>query len=116
MDFRLLVLPKTDMLTPEVLRKTLELAQTGANVLLGPRPVASPSLTDYPACDREVEALAKALWDMCPEKGSVPVGKGRVWRGVKLADGVYVKSDANPWLTGEGSLRVGQTGLVLIMQ
>lgn len=95
MDFRLLVLPKTDMLTPEVLRKTLELAQTGANVLLGPRPIASPSLTDYPACDREVEALAKALWDMCPEKGSVPVGKGRVWRGVKPID-VYREIGLKP--------------------
>lgn len=57
------------------------------------------------------------------ENGTVDIAAGvrvavaEAWvGGVKLEDGVYVKSDANPWLTGEGILRVGQTGLVLIVQ
>lgn len=82
MDYRVLVLPQVRELSPEVLKKTLALAEAGAEVLLGPRPICSPSLTDYPVCDDEVETLAKKLWDGCPERGSVQVGKGRVWRGV----------------------------------
>jgi len=86
MDYRLLVLPEKDELTPAVLKKAIALAKAGANVLLGPRPVRSSSLTGYPACDAEVEALAKELWDVCPAKGSAAFGKGRVWRGVKPLD------------------------------
>ena len=82
MDYRVLALPQVRELSPEVLKKTLALTEAGAEVLLGPRPIGSPSLTDYPACDAEVEALAKKLWDGCPEKGSARVGRGRVWRGV----------------------------------
>ena len=95
MDYRVLALPKSDVLSPEVLRKTLALAEAGAEVLLGPRPVSSPSLSGYPACDAEVEALAKELWDGCPAKGSARVGKGRVWRGVELSD-VYAAIGLGP--------------------
>ena len=95
MEYRVLELVDSRRHTPEVLRKVRALAEAGAEVLLGERPVGSPSLVDYPACDAEVEALAKALWDACPEKGSAKVGKGRVWRGVKLAD-VYAAIGLGP--------------------
>jgi len=86
MDYRLLVLPDVDALTPEVLRKTRHLVESGAEVLLGRRPVSSPSLTGYPACDDEVARLAAGLWDVCPGKGSARIGRGRVWRGVAPID------------------------------
>jgi len=86
MEYSLLVLPDADEISPEVLKKTLALAEAGAEVLLGRRPSASPFLSGYPKCDGEVESFAKQLWDVCPEKGSARVGKGRVWRGVKSID------------------------------
>ena len=64
MSYALLVLPETRRMTPELLRRIAELVASGATVV-GPRPVASPSLTDYPACDREVERLAAELWGDC---------------------------------------------------
>ena len=57
------------------------------------------------------------------ENGTVDIAAGvgvtvaEAWvGGVKLEDGVYRKSDETPWLTGEGCLRVGQTGVLLIIR
>ena len=61
MSYRLLVLPETDAMRPELLRKVRELVRGGAAVV-GPRPRRSPSLMGYPGCDDEVRALAEELW------------------------------------------------------
>jgi hypothetical protein len=61
--YRYLALPQADRLTPALARKIRELADAGARIVGGPRPVGSPSLADYPRCDAEVEAVAAALWD-----------------------------------------------------
>jgi hypothetical protein len=61
MSYRVLVLPATDRITPVLLRKIKELADAGATIV-GPRPVASPSLTDYPSGDEEVKRLADEIW------------------------------------------------------
>lgn len=95
MDYRVLALPQVEELSPEVLKKALSLAEAGAEVLLGPRPVGSPSLVGYPACDAEVESLAKKLWDVCPAKGSARIGRGRVWRGVDVT-AVYAAIGLKP--------------------
>ena len=47
MSYRVLVLPQTDRMRPELLRKIRELVLGGA-VILGPKPEASPSLQNYP--------------------------------------------------------------------
>jgi hypothetical protein len=60
-SYRLLVLPEITTMRPAVLRKIAALAAAGGTVL-GPAPKKSPSLENYPKCDQEVEALAKALW------------------------------------------------------
>ena len=44
-------------MTPQVLRKIRDLVAGGAT-MSGPKPVASPSLEDYPDADAEVRALA----------------------------------------------------------
>jgi len=58
--YRVLVLPPQETMRPAVLRKIVKLVEAGATVL-GPLPTRSPSLTDYPRCDREVKALANRL-------------------------------------------------------
>lgn len=59
--YRLLVLPQTDWMTPEILAKIEELVRNGVRVI-GPRPKKSPSLNNYPACDDIVEQIAEKLW------------------------------------------------------
>jgi hypothetical protein len=61
MSYRVLALPWSQTMTPRLLRKVRELVEAGATVL-GPRPSASPSLSDYPRCDEEVKRLAAELW------------------------------------------------------
>ena len=75
MSYRVLVLPERDTMTPTLLRKVKELVTAGATVI-GPRPRKSPSLSGFPKCDQEVQALAEELWgkagrsDGVVEKGS----------------------------------------------
>jgi hypothetical protein len=87
MSYRVLVLPPTNQMTPEVLHKITELVAAGATVL-GNRPVRSPSLLGYPNTDAEVHNLALNLWgntdgvtDMQHE-----YGKGVVFTGLHLAE------------------------------
>ncbi|MES1167050.1 MAG: glycosyl hydrolase, partial [Pseudomonadota bacterium] len=47
MSYRALVLPETDRMRPELLKKIRELVQGGA-LLIGPKPTRSPSLDRYP--------------------------------------------------------------------
>ncbi|MBL9135695.1 MAG: hypothetical protein JNK85_07500, partial [Verrucomicrobiales bacterium] len=82
MSYPLLVLPPTDTMTPDLLRKVKKLVEAGATVL-GPKPNTSPSLTDYPACDTEVERLAAELWGACDGQKvrEHTLGKGRILWG-----------------------------------
>jgi hypothetical protein len=87
MSYRVLVLPRSQTMTPRLLRKIQDLVEAGATVM-GLRPAKSPSLSDYPDCDAEVNRLAAALWG----EGETPAelserlcGKGRVIWGSELA-------------------------------
>jgi hypothetical protein len=79
MSYRLLVLPEVSAMTPPLLRKIKELVQAGATVV-GPRPLKSPSLTDYPNCDEQVKQLADEVWGDCDGKSVKEhhLGQGRV--------------------------------------
>lgn len=87
MSYAVLVLPDTDTMTPALLRKVRELVRAGATVV-GPKPVKSPSLTDYPACDEEVQRLADEVWGDCDGKTVTEhaCGQGRVFWGRPLAE------------------------------
>lgn len=76
MSYRLLVLPRFPTMTPALLRKVASLVAEGATVVGNP-PSASPSLSGYPASDREVQRLAKTLW------ATGRYGKGRVIRDLQ---------------------------------
>ncbi|MBN2054310.1 hypothetical protein JW905_05275, partial [bacterium] len=62
MSYRILVLPPVETMTPQLLRGIKKLTEAGATVI-GPKPRKSPSLSDYPDCDAEVEKLTAELWD-----------------------------------------------------
>jgi hypothetical protein len=83
MSYRLLVLPQVATMTPPLLRKVKELVEAGATVI-GPRPLRSPSLSNYPDCDDEVKRLADELWGDCDGKAVTEhrFGQGRVVWGV----------------------------------
>lgn len=61
MKYRVLVLPDSPTMTPELLAKIKKLVDAGA-LVIGPKPGKSPSLGDYPNCDAEVQRLADELW------------------------------------------------------
>src|SRR6266487_315847 len=58
MSYRMLALPQTPTMTPELLRKIRDLAKAGATVLGAP-PLKSPSLQGYPKCDDEVDGCTR---------------------------------------------------------
>jgi hypothetical protein len=94
MSYRVLVLPDRTGISLPVLRKLKELVKAGATVI-GPKPIQTYGLTDYPHCDAEVARLADELWGEAPSASPLQrsFGQGRVIHGktareVLLADGV----------------------------
>ena len=61
MTYRVLVLPNQKTMRPEVLRQISRLVEAGLTVV-GPKPEASPSMENYPACDEAVRSLADQMW------------------------------------------------------
>ena len=49
-------------MTPETLRRIVELVQSGATLIGEPVPVHSVSMRNYPACDREMARLVAEIW------------------------------------------------------
>jgi hypothetical protein len=88
MSYRLLVLPENvTAMTPALVKKIRQLVADGAT-MYGPRPTASPGLTDFPECDTEVAALASEVWGDCDGKTVTEhaFGKGNVIWGEPLAE------------------------------
>jgi hypothetical protein len=84
-SYRLMVLPQVETMTPGLLAKIRDLVKAGA-AIVGAPPVKSPSLAGYPACDDEVQELAKELWGSLDAPQMVTkrsYGKGFIhWGGV----------------------------------
>jgi hypothetical protein len=79
MRYRVLMLPDSRRMRPELLRRILTLVEGGATVA-GPRPDASPSLSGYPQSDADVRELSAAIWgDLDGISRTIRyVGKGKV--------------------------------------
>jgi hypothetical protein len=60
-QYRVLVLPPEDAMRPETLANIIRLADEGATIVANTIPVRSPSMQNYPDCDREVKELAAKL-------------------------------------------------------
>mgnify|MGYP005840082579 FL=1 len=83
LSYRLLVLPETRVMTPRLAERIKELVQAGATVV-GPRPLRSPSLTDFPECDAQVDRIAREVWGDCDGQRVLRhrLGKGQVVWGI----------------------------------
>ncbi|MBP1646859.1 MAG: glycoside hydrolase family 2 [Bacteroidetes bacterium] len=85
LSYSMLVLPPLETMRPQLLRKIANLVEKGA-VVLGPRPLRSPSLQDYPTADRDVKHLAERLWGGLDGKSLrfQKHGKGMIMTGVDM--------------------------------
>ncbi|HVU45511.1 MAG TPA: glycosyl hydrolase, partial [Terracidiphilus sp.] len=103
-QYRVLVLPPTLLMTPEVAYKLYELVQAGAAVA-GSRPQHSPSLVHATQADEEVQALADDLWGDVDgvTKNEHHFGKGVVYAGLTMSD-VMQRLHVSPDFASSGSL------------
>ncbi|MFA6240814.1 MAG: glycosyl hydrolase [Candidatus Hydrogenedentales bacterium] len=104
LTYRLLVLPDVVTMTPELARKVRELVEQGA-IVTAPRPQKSPSLTDYPACDDEVQRIATVVWGDCDGTAvkEHAFGKGRVVWGIAPEE-ILAKAGIRPDFTAGSRL------------
>ncbi len=82
-EFKLLVLPKMETMTPAMLEKIESLIKAGA-VVIGNPPKKSPGLSNYPECDKQVEEMAESIWgnlDTPAELTEINYGKGKIFLG-----------------------------------
>jgi hypothetical protein len=84
-SYRVLVLPPTQQMTPEVAAKLREMVKAGATVV-GQRPERSPSLAGYPDADARVREVAQDLWGDADGVtfNQHAFGKGMVYWGLTL--------------------------------
>ncbi len=61
MTYSILVLPENSNMRPNVLAKMEELVLAGGTIL-GGKPLKSPSLQNYPQCDRDILDIANRMW------------------------------------------------------
>ena len=80
-NWRVLVLPDSPLMTPELAQKLRELVAAGL-VLVGPRPERSPGLQGGSEADAMVRRIGAELW---ASPGETRFGKGRVISGHPLA-------------------------------
>ncbi len=85
MSYSVMVLPPVNTIRPEILAKLEQLVQQGG-VVLGSKPEKSPSLQNYPECDKQVQELASKLWggDVVDGKMNNSYGLGRVFAAYDL--------------------------------
>jgi hypothetical protein len=85
LSYKILVLPDSKTMRPEVLEKIKELVYQGA-IIMGNPPQKSPSLHNYANADRSIIELSKELWGESYDgtKEIVDFGKGKVIRLMDL--------------------------------
>ncbi|MBZ4191106.1 glycosyl hydrolase [Niabella beijingensis] len=101
MSYRMLVLPHLETMRPELLQKITELVKAGA-VVLGPRPLRSPSLQNFPAADQRVQALAAALWANADgvHRKVAAFGKGKIMNGLTMEEALGQIRTAPDFVSG----------------
>ncbi|RYG02102.1 MAG: glycoside hydrolase family 2, partial [Chitinophagaceae bacterium] len=87
MNYKILVLPQLETMRPEFLQKVKELVIEGA-VVLGPKPLRSPSLQNYGKADKQLLELTKQLWGNIDGRSvkTNKLGKGMVIDGMDLKE------------------------------
>ena len=124
-SYSVLVLPKQKMMRPEVAEAIQRLVKEGAT-MIGPKPEISPSLQNYPDCDKRVRQIADEVWGSVDGQSvkEHACGQGRVYDGVQL-EKVFAKIGIDPDIkvtgkekilcsvAGSGRIGIGQTGGIL---
>ena len=90
-SYRIMVLPPLQTMRPELLEKIRELVRDGA-VILGPRPLRSPSYENWPDADMRVKSMADELWgdaDGIAVKSN-GFGKGKILCGMNMEEALEV--------------------------
>lgn len=102
MEYRLLVIPDRETISLTVLEKIGRLVSEGATVV-GPKPLRSNSMENYPENDLQVRELADEIWDDCDGETvrSRPYGQGKVFWNVPL-DKILRAMEVAPDFTVEG--------------
>jgi hypothetical protein len=96
MSYQILRLPDRDAITLEVLKKIEQLVKDGATVV-GPKPIKSTGLKNYPSSNIEVQKIANELWGKCDGKTVTEnsYGKGKVYWGKALRD-ILIEKNVRP--------------------
>ena len=84
--YMLLVLPSFKTMTPALLKKIQSLINDGATIV-GTPPSKSPSLSNFPQCDQEVQSIAKLVWGNTKSPAlqtTHAYGKGKIIWGGKI--------------------------------
>ncbi len=82
-SYYILVLPKTETMTPAILTKIESMVKNGA-VIIGNPPLKSPSLEDFPECDKQVSAISTSIWGGTAAPSQISeriLGKGKIYWG-----------------------------------
>jgi hypothetical protein len=87
MSYRMLALPESMTMRPDVLKKIRDLVAAGG-VVVGLPPTHSPSLENFPKSDAAVQTFARKIWGNADLKqpGEHMFGKGRVVWGKGMAE------------------------------
>jgi len=96
MEYLVLVLPDQETMRPEMLECIMKMVENGLTVL-GPKPVCSPSLADFPEADGKVKSNAELLWH--EGEKSVNYGKGKVWAAGSTLEEVFADMGLSPDMT-----------------
>lgn len=80
MTYRMLVLPKDETMSPEVLETIDRLADAGAKIVAQQKPIYAPGLKNYPESDRKLKTSLDRVWaklitDKTPEQAVKEIAK-----------------------------------------
>jgi hypothetical protein len=78
MEYSILVMPNSETMSLALLKKIESLIKDGATVV-GFAPKKSPSLSNYPECDKEVYEITGNIWkELANKPGIRNIGKGKL--------------------------------------
>lgn len=100
MKYRVLVLPKQETMRPEVLNRIHDFATQGLTIV-GPTPLRSPSLQNYPVADDKVRKLSDIIWN---ETGKC--GKGRIYKDGTTMETIFAEQDIEPDFMYDGEAQI----------
>ena len=99
MSYRVLVLPPTRYLRPELIETVERLLNAGATVV-GERPLGTPGLEGGPEAEKRLTEIANRIWGTSRRAAgySIAIGQGRLYSGLPL-DAVFADLDVAPDFT-----------------